>query len=356
MAKTPEQSSETIYVLNGPNLNLLGTREPDTYGHATLADVERICAEAAAEFGLKADCRQSNREGELVDFIHEAHAKKAAGIIINAGAYSHTSIALHDALKAVKVPAVEVHISNIHARESFRHHSFTAMAAFATLSGFGIEGYRLAISGLAARIGAKGKREDDSLTRHPDTTPDASPSQHARTFGSRSWRASRTTRQTKTSSDDSALIRELAALLDETSLTEIEIERSGLRLRVARNVTVAAAMPAAFHAGAAPMASATASASAATSDLSKHPGVVPSPMVGSVYRSPEPGAEPFVEVGDKVAVGQTLMIIEAMKTMNPIPAPRAGKVTRSWWRTASPWSTASPSRSSNSELRMANSE
>ena len=153
MAKT--QDSSTIYVLNGPNLNLLGTREPETYGHARLADVEKLCAETAAQFGLKADCRQSNREGELVDFVHEAHARKAAGIVINAGAYSHTSIALHDALKAVKVPAVEVHISNIHARENFRHHSFTAMAAFATLSGFGIDGYRLAISGLAARIGVK---------------------------------------------------------------------------------------------------------------------------------------------------------------------------------------------------------
>jgi 3-dehydroquinate dehydratase-2 len=91
----------------------------------------------------------------LIDFVHEAHAAKAAGIIINAGGYSHTSIALHDALVAVKIPAVEVHISNIHARESFRHHSFTAKAAFATLSGFGIDGYRLAIAGLAARIGAK---------------------------------------------------------------------------------------------------------------------------------------------------------------------------------------------------------
>ena len=116
MANTP---AETIYVLNGPNLNLLGTREPETYGHATLADVEKLCAETAAQFGLKADCRQSNREGELIDFIHEAHAKKAAGIIINAGGYSHTSIALHDALMAVKIPAVEVHISNVHARESF---------------------------------------------------------------------------------------------------------------------------------------------------------------------------------------------------------------------------------------------
>ena len=131
----------------------------------------------------------------------------------------------------------------------------------------------------------------------------------------------------KFSSDDSALIRELAALLDETSLTEIEIERSGLRLRVARNISVAAAMPAAFHA-AAPAASASASASAATNDLSKHPGVVPSPMVGTAYWASEPGAKPFIEVGSKVSVGQTLLIIEAMKTMNQIPSPRAGTVTQ----------------------------
>jgi 3-dehydroquinate dehydratase-2 len=167
MAKTPtdktpidkapadKTSAGTIYVLNGPNLNLLGTREPETYGHANLADVEKLCVATAAQFGLKADCRQSNREGELIDFIHEAHARKAVGIIINAGGYSHTSIALHDALVAVRIPTVEVHISNIHAREHFRHHSFTAKAAFATLSGFGIDGYRLAINGLAARLGAK---------------------------------------------------------------------------------------------------------------------------------------------------------------------------------------------------------
>lgn len=149
--------SETIYVLNGPNLNLLGTREPETYGQATLADVEKLCADTSAKFGLNADCRQSNREGELIDFIHEAHARKAAGIVINAGGYSHSSIALHDALVAVNIPTVEVHISNIHARESFRHHSFTAKAAFATLAGFGIDGYRLAISGLAAKLGVKAK-------------------------------------------------------------------------------------------------------------------------------------------------------------------------------------------------------
>ena len=152
MAKAP---SETIYVLNGPNLNLLGIREPEKYGSFTLADVERLCAETAAQYGLKVDCRQSNHEGELVDIIHEAHNKKAAGIVINAAAYSHTSIALHDAIKGVNIPTVEVHITNVHSRESFRHHSFTAVAAFASLTGFGIEGYRLAISGLAAKLGIR---------------------------------------------------------------------------------------------------------------------------------------------------------------------------------------------------------
>ena len=150
--------ARTIYVLNGPNLNLLGTREPETYGRATLADVEKLCRSRAKELGLAVEFRQSNHEGELVDFIHEASAKKAVGIVINAGAYTHTSIALHDALAAVKLPAVEVHISNVYAREAFRHHSFLAKAAFASLCGFGIEGYGLAIAGLASRVGAPSKR------------------------------------------------------------------------------------------------------------------------------------------------------------------------------------------------------
>ena len=133
----------------------------------------------------------------------------------------------------------------------------------------------------------------------------------------------------KFSSDDSALIRELALLLDETSLSEIEIERAGLRVRVARNISVAAALPASFQP--APLVAAAAPAAgapAATADLSKHPGVVPSPMVGTAYWAPEPGAKPFIEVGSKVSVGQTLLIIEAMKTMNQIPSPRAGTVTQ----------------------------
>ncbi|WP_407154157.1 acetyl-CoA carboxylase biotin carboxyl carrier protein [Bradyrhizobium sp. STM 3557] len=135
--------------------------------------------------------------------------------------------------------------------------------------------------------------------------------------------------KTPAKSDDAELIRELAALLDETSLTEIELERAGLRIRVARNVTVAAAVPSALpQAAAAVPVVAAAAAATASGDMSKHPGVVPSPMVGTAYWAPEPGAKPFVEVGTKVSVGQTLMIIEAMKTMNQIPSPRAGTVTQ----------------------------
>ena len=132
------------------------------------------------------------------------------------------------------------------------------------------------------------------------------------------------TKAAKFKSDDSALIRELALLLDETSLTEIEIERAGLRVRVARNISIAASMPGSFQ----PPTSAPAAAAVAVADIAKHPGVVPSPMVGTAYWASEPGAKPFIEVGSKVAVGQTLLIIEAMKTMNQIPSTRAGTVTQ----------------------------
>lgn len=134
------------------------------------------------------------------------------------------------------------------------------------------------------------------------------------------------TASSKSASNDSELIRELATLLDETNLTEIEIERSGMRVRVARNVSIAAAMPAVAHAAA--PASVAAAAPAAGSDISKHPGVVPSPMVGTAYWASEPGAKPFIDVGSRVKVGDTLMIIEAMKTMNQIPSPKAGTVTQ----------------------------
>jgi 3-dehydroquinate dehydratase-2 len=150
--------SQTIYVLNGPNMNLLGTREPEKYGHASLADVERLCRDTAAQFGLTVEFRQSNKEGELVDWIQEAHARSAAGIVLNAAGYTTTSIAILDALLAVKVPTIEVHMTNIHARESFRHNSYVSKAAKAIIAGFGVDSYTLAIMGLARLVGAQEKR------------------------------------------------------------------------------------------------------------------------------------------------------------------------------------------------------
>ena len=147
----------TIYVLNGPNLNSLGTREPEKYGSATLADVEKLCRETAARFGLSVEFRQSNHEGVIVDWFHEAKAKGAAGIVINPAGYTTTSIAFLDAILATGLPTVECHITNIHARESFRHNSYVSKAARAVLCGFGVQGYALAITGLAAMIGATAK-------------------------------------------------------------------------------------------------------------------------------------------------------------------------------------------------------
>ena len=144
----------TIYVLNGPNLNLLGTREPEKYGRATLADVERLCRDRADRHGFAVVFRQSNHEGEIIDSIHEARREGARAIVINPAGYSHTSVAILDAVLASGVPVFEVHISNIHARESFRHHSFVSAAARAVLCGFGIEGYGLAIDGAAALLAA----------------------------------------------------------------------------------------------------------------------------------------------------------------------------------------------------------
>jgi len=146
---------KTIYVLNGPNLNLLGEREPELYGHATLADVEKLCRATAKRHGFAVQFRQSNHEGEIVDWIQEARAKKAAGLIINPAGLTTTSVAVLDALFTMEVPVIEVHITNIHAREEFRRHSYVSLAARAVVCGFGIEGYALSISGLAALTGAK---------------------------------------------------------------------------------------------------------------------------------------------------------------------------------------------------------
>jgi len=154
--------TQTVYVLNGPNLNLLGTREPEKYGHNTLADVEKLCRTTAERFGLAVEFRQSNSEGQIVDWIQEAHAKKAAGIIINPAGYTTTSIAILDALLAVGLPSIEIHITNIHARESFRQGSYVSKAAKAVVAGFGIQGYALAITGLAGLVGAQEQSKEHS--------------------------------------------------------------------------------------------------------------------------------------------------------------------------------------------------
>jgi 3-dehydroquinate dehydratase-2 len=141
-------ANHLIFVLNGPNLNLLGLREPEIYGTGTLDDLETLCAETAEGLGLAIDFRQSNLEGELISWVHEARTK-AAGLIINPAGYSHTSVALMDAILALDIPIVEVHLSNIHKREAFRHHSYVSHAADGVICGLGFAGYRLALIALS---------------------------------------------------------------------------------------------------------------------------------------------------------------------------------------------------------------
>ena len=146
--------TKPIFVLNGPNLNLLGQRQPEIYGRETLDDVAQALSELAEELGLSVRCLQSNHEGQLVDWIQEAR-KSAAGIVINPGAYSHTSVAILDALNAFDGPVLEVHISNIHKREAFRHHSFVSARAEGVIAGFGTEGYLLALRRMATLVAGR---------------------------------------------------------------------------------------------------------------------------------------------------------------------------------------------------------
>jgi 3-dehydroquinate dehydratase-2 len=141
----------TIYVLNGPNLNLLGTREPEIYGPETLDEIAGRLEDRARELGVTVDVRQSNHEGHLIDWLHEAQAEGAKAVVLNAGGYTHTSVAIHDAVKAIAVPVIEVHLSNPQARESFRHRSLIAKAAQGSIAGFGALGYELALDA-AARL------------------------------------------------------------------------------------------------------------------------------------------------------------------------------------------------------------
>lgn len=148
------QMTLSLLVLNGPNLNLLGTRQPDIYGHETLQDVEALCAQTAQAAGVHVRCLQSNHEGALIDAIHDAMTRDD-GIVLNAGAYTHSSIALRDAISSVSLPVIELHLSNIHAREEFRHQSHIAPVALGQICGFGVQGYAMAINGLVGYLNAK---------------------------------------------------------------------------------------------------------------------------------------------------------------------------------------------------------
>jgi 3-dehydroquinate dehydratase-2 len=148
----------TILVINGPNLNLLGVREPATYGRETLADIEEACLECAAALGLEVDFRQSNHEGQLVDWIQEAR-ESADGIVINAGAYTHTSVAILDALRAADLPIIEVHLSNIYRREAYRHVSYVSEVARGVILGLGGQGYVLALEAMARLLGPDDRRD-----------------------------------------------------------------------------------------------------------------------------------------------------------------------------------------------------
>ena len=142
-------AKKLVFVLNGPNLNLLGTREPEIYGSDTLDDIAGMLDDRAQALGLTVDLRQSNHEGHLIDWLHEARSVGAAAVILNAGALTHTSVALYDAIKAITLPVIEVHLSNPHARESFRHKSFVSPVAQGVIAGFGAKGYLLALEAVA---------------------------------------------------------------------------------------------------------------------------------------------------------------------------------------------------------------
>lgn len=149
-----DQAMTQVLVLNGPNLNMLGTRQPEIYGHETLGDVEAMCISHGEKLGLKVTCAQSNHEGELVTLIQNARGAQQ-GIVINAGAYTHTSVAIHDALKMVDVPVIELHISNVFQREEFRHHSYISSVATGSICGLGTHGYTLALDAVARLISTK---------------------------------------------------------------------------------------------------------------------------------------------------------------------------------------------------------
>ena len=290
--------ANTIYVLNGPT-SICSARASRRNTAARRWPTSRSCAARAKQFGWTVEFRQSNHEGEIVDWFHEATRKKAVGIVINPAGYTTTSVAILDAIFAVQAAD---HRGAHHQHPRSAKNSATIptsrRARKAVICGFGVAGLCAGDRGARRadrRQGAKRKSVTDGA--RTEQARDADRGRH-----------------------EQDLIRELAKLLDETGLTEIEVEREGLRVRVARqSVTQVVAGGAACAADPGGRAGAGRDPSARAPIRPKHPGVVTSPMVGTAYRSPEPGAKPFVDIGSAVKAGDTLLIIEAMKTHEPDP-------------------------------------
>ena len=281
--------AKKIYVLNGPNLNLLGEREPDIYGNLSLKDIEKTLIDYAKNYDVEIYFKQSNHEGELIELVQEA-SKKANAIIINPAGYSHTSIALLDALLASKIPVLEVHISNIFKREDFRHNSYVSKSAVGVISGLGIDGYLYSLKFLLDYL---------------------------------KWWSFILTKNQIIDEEIRQAIKELSNMLEELKLTEIQIENDKFgKVRVARqnHISQTSNFP-------------NTKESSNNKDKpdqvivnENDENIIKSPMVGTIYLQPEPGSDPFVKIGDKVTKGQTLLIVEAMKTMNDIVAEKDGTV------------------------------
>ena len=282
-------TAKKIYVLNGPNLNLLGEREPDIYGNLSLKDIEKTLINYAKDYDVEIYFKQSNHEGELIEFVQEA-SKKANAIIINPAGYSHTSIALLDALLASKIPVLEVHISNIFKREDFRHNSYVSKSAVGVISGLGIDGYLYSLKFLLDYL--------------------------------KWWRFILTKNQIIDEEIRQA-IRELSNILEELKLTEIQIENDKFgKVRVARQNYIS-------QISNLPVTKESTNNNDTPDQVTVNENdenIIKSPMVGTIYLQPEPGSDPFVKIGDKVTKGQTLLIVEAMKTMNDIVAEKDGTV------------------------------
>ena len=264
-----------IIILNGPNLNLLGEREKDKYGNISLKNIENICKEFSKKNNIDLSLYQSNIEGELVEEIQKSR-KNQDGLIINAGGYTHTSVAIHDALKILKIPIIELHITNIYNREDFRHKSLISKIAKGVICGFGTEGLYYGI------------KSNENLFKKMKI--------------------------------DKKLIKELVDHLNEFNLTELEYQEGQTKIKVSKVSRGIEKINS---------SSIVSPNKAVLTETEDSGGTrIKSPIIGTAYLAPEPGGKKFVKVGDKIKKGQTVMIVEAMKTMNHVPSTSDGEVKK----------------------------